>query len=55
MLHFLDNTKIDASNHLSEVKFVIDKLNENLKKYCDPIEMLCIQQVNNTILWMDYI
>lgn len=44
MLHFADNTKVDASNRMSKVEFVLNELNSNFKKYYDPTEMLCIDE-----------
>ncbi|CAK9833715.1 PiggyBac transposable element-derived protein 4 [Anthophora retusa] len=44
MLHFADNTKVDASNRLSKVEFILNELNSNFKKYYDPTEMLCIDE-----------
>ena len=40
MLHFADNTVVDASDRLSKVQIIIDELNKNCKKYYDPPEVL---------------
>lgn len=44
MLHFADNTVIDATDRLSKVQIIIDELNTNFKKYYDPPEALCIDE-----------
>lgn len=44
MLHFADNEAVDASNRLSKIQFMIDKLNKNFQKYCDPPEVLYIDE-----------
>ncbi|XP_053989515.1 piggyBac transposable element-derived protein 4-like [Hylaeus volcanicus] len=44
MLHFADNEAVDASNRLSKIQFIIDKLNKNFEKYHDPPEVLCINE-----------
>lgn len=44
MLHFVDNATADASNRLSKIEYIIDKLNTNFKKCYAPTEIVCIDE-----------